>query len=91
MQRKSISASSANVFNARKAAIFSTSNSMEPQLYFCYKRGNVVDTSKNILPFPCMEMVRWCNQNEVAEAMFPRNKLAKILHWCFISIPTVLK
>jgi len=51
---------------------------MEPQLYFCYKRGNVVDTSKNILPFPCMEMVRWCNQNEVAEAMFPRNKLAKI-------------
>jgi len=29
---------------------------MDPQLYFTFKRGEVLDTSKNILPFLYMEM-----------------------------------
>jgi len=43
------------VFNARKAAIFHL-QLMDPQLYFTFKRGDVLDTSKNILPFLYMEM-----------------------------------
>jgi len=29
---------------------------MDPQLYFAFKHDDVLDTSKTILPFPCMEL-----------------------------------
>jgi len=29
---------------------------MDPKLYFTFKRDDVSDTSKSILPFPCLEL-----------------------------------
>jgi len=38
---------------------------MDPQLYFTFERGDVSDISKNILPFPCMEMFSWLKRLKI--------------------------
>jgi len=34
-------------------------NSMDPQLYFTFKRDDVSGTFESILPFPCLELFSW--------------------------------
>jgi len=50
MVLKSISASSV----MPESSYFSTFNSTDPQLYFIFKCNDVLDTSKNVLSFPCV-------------------------------------
>jgi len=55
MQSKSISTSSAYAFKAknRYSYIF---NLMDTGLYFTFKRDAVSNTSKSVLPFPCLKL-----------------------------------
>ena len=65
---------------------------MDPQLYFTFKRDNTFDTSKNILPFPCMEMFSWfkCIKNHLRITIYlaihlSLNRPAKFLPWATLS------
>jgi len=65
---------------------------MDPQLYFTFKRDNTFDTSKNILPFPCMEMFSWfkCIKNHLRITIYlaihlSLNRPAKFLPWAILS------
>ena len=82
MQRKSISISSANSFNAKNADILPFSIRW---IHNCILLLNVSDTSKRILAFPCLELFSWFKRIKNHLRIFG-NRLAVDKSFCKVTI-----